>query len=338
MPDQLARPRRAERCRGDDEIVDRHHPRRHLRHQPAEIAVARDDQEARPHPALRRADLGSGARLHRHGPARFKEAHPGRGRGAGEAERIVQRVQMLRPAVEHPAVIGARPQPRRDAGAVERLGLGVTVVTGELLGLGVEPGHLSRAAGGVDHAGLQVAGDPMARDEAAHQGLGLLGHVPECARPLHAEARLKPVLVAPLARTHLPAVPPRGPPADALRLEQHHVETGLRQMQRRREPGVAAADHADIGLLRPLKRRKGRELRRRRGIPARRVDPVVVVGGQQVKPRHQATGPRRSYRFANLESSRFPPTGGKQKKKTCAHLRAHCGRNCGPRRDAALRR
>ena len=41
--------------------------------------------------------------------------------------------------------------------------------------------------------------------------------------------------------------------------------------------------------------------------------------------------PGLSYRFANLESSRFPPTGGKQTKKQCAHLRAPSWRQPPPR-------
>ena len=45
-----------------------------------------------------------------------------------------------------------------------------------------------------------------------------------------------------------------------------------------------------------------------------------------------------SYRFANLESSRFPPTGGKQTKKQCAHLRAPCGGNGRHAAQAASRR
>ena len=48
--------------------------------------------------------------------------------------------------------------------------------------------------------------------------------------------------------------------------------------------------------------------------------------------------PQASYRFANLESSRFPPTGGKQTKKQCAHLRAPCGGNCRHAAQAASRR
>ena len=46
--------------------------------------------------------------------------------------------------------------------------------------------------------------------------------------------------------------------------------------------------------------------------------------------------PRLSYGLANLESSRFPSTDGKQTKKQCAHLRAPYGRKGGRAAQAAL--
>ena len=70
---------------------------------------------------------------------------------------------------------------------------------------------------------------------------------PRAPAPPVAEPALEPVLVAALAGADLAAVPSRGAPADPLRLEEHHVEPGLGEVQRRRKPGVAAADHADVG-------------------------------------------------------------------------------------------
>ena len=53
---------------------------------------------------------------------------------------------------------------------------------------------------------------------------------------------LQPILVAPLARVELPAAPPGRAPTDPLRFEQHHIDAGFGEMQRRRQAGVTAAD------------------------------------------------------------------------------------------------
>ena len=55
--------------------------------------------------------------------------------------------------------------------------------------------------------------------------------------------------VAPLAGADLTAVAPRGAPADTARLEQDHVVAALGQVERRGQPGITAADDADIRTL-----------------------------------------------------------------------------------------
>ena len=83
----------------------------------------------------------------------------------------------------------------------------------------------------------------------------------------------------------------------------------------------------------PLRRHRGgqsdRPDRPRRGHGRAAGSPAMTGSSPAAAPR-LARAPvvccaRASYRFANLESSRFPPTGGKQTKKQCAHLRAPCG-------------
>jgi hypothetical protein len=182
-------------------------------------------------------------------------------------------------------VAGARDE-RRERRPVERLDLGVAIVPGELLGLGPIGGDVSRLVGGVDDPRPQVAVDPVAGDEAAHQRLRLLGHVPERPRPRPPERGLEPVLVAPLARADLAAVPPRGPPADPLGLEEDDRQPRLGEMERRREPGVAAADDADVGHRIAGERRKERQRLRGRGVPARGIFPRPVVRRQQILGRH----------------------------------------------------
>jgi hypothetical protein len=55
----------------------------------------------------------------------------------------------------------------------------------------------------------------------------------------------------------LPAVPPARSPSDALRLDEHDVDAPLREMQRRRQPRIPAADDHDIGTSVALEPREG---------------------------------------------------------------------------------
>ena len=109
----------------------------------------------------------------------------------------------------------------------------------------------------LDEAVAPVAVDAVARDQVLDQRLRLLGEAPEAVGIVAAEMRLEPVLVAPLAGMELPAVPARSPPADPLGLDQRDIDTGLGEMQRRRQAGIAAADDRDMGLDRLVERRKG---------------------------------------------------------------------------------
>jgi len=185
--------------------------------------------------------------------------------------------------VERAAVIGRAAEERGEARAVERLDRVIAVVARELRRLGVVLGDAGRPVRGVDNPRTQVAGDGVPGDEAADERLRLLGHVPERPRPLATVLRLQPVLAATLARPDLPAVAPRGTPADAPGLEHHDIEAGLGKVQRRGEPGIAAADHADLGLDRAGERREGRDRRGGRGVPARGIFPRPVVRSQQIR-------------------------------------------------------
>jgi hypothetical protein len=64
---------------------------------------------------------------------------------------------------------------------------------------------------------------------------------------VHAELGGEPVLVAALAGVELAAVPPRGAPADAVRLEHDRIDSRLGEVECRRQPRIAAADDGDMG-------------------------------------------------------------------------------------------
>ena len=145
--------------------------------------------------------------------------------------------------------------------------------------------------GGVEHAGPEVAGDAVARDEPLDQRLRLLGELPQEARALAADAALERRLAEALAGAELAAVAPRRPGADPRRLEQHRVVAALGEVQQRREPGVAAADDADVGAHPAGERRMRRHRLRGRDVVGIRMIrrwhrfPVTWAGACLVPPR-----------------------------------------------------
>ena len=92
-------------------------------------------------------------------------------------------------------------------------------------------------------------------------------------------------------------------------------------------------------ILNAIRHATGAEITRLPALPHRVLAAIRAPSPGDDLDRSPAAGrthPRLSYWLANLESSRFPPTGGKQTKKPCAHLRAHSGRNGGRAAQAAL--
>src|SRR6056297_1762140 len=67
-----------------------------------------------------------------------------------------------------------------------------------------------------------------------------------------------------------------------MRLEQDDIQTGLGQMQGRRQPGIACADDADIRLELTAQRIERRKRRGGGSIPAGRILPLTVIGEEQV--------------------------------------------------------
>ena len=72
-------------------------------------------------------------------------------------------------------------------------------------------------------------------------------YVPHGAGGILAKLFFQHVLPKPLARTDLPAIAPRSTKANALGLQHDDIIAAFAQMQRRRKPGIAGADNADIG-------------------------------------------------------------------------------------------
>jgi hypothetical protein len=246
VADDLARPRLAQRLGGEDVVVDRHDLAGDAPLQPFQVTVAGEHQKTRPDPPPSGGGAGLGAALDPGDRAVLEDPGAGLAGGAGQAEGVVERVQVAGAAVQRTAVIDSGAQHVGEL--VPRHGADVRIIVAgaQFLGLGRKHGGIARLVGDVQGARLEVAADIVALDALLHDRLGFLREVPEPARLLGSELALQLALRPALAAAELTAVAPRGAPAGPPCLQQHHVVAPLRQVQRRRKSGKAAADHADV--------------------------------------------------------------------------------------------
>lgn len=206
--------------------------------------------------------------------AALEDAGPGLRGSAGEPVGELERVEMAGAAVEPPAEIVRRPGRRGHLLAVEPGDGLIAVVVAERVDIGALVVDQPRLVDGLDQPRPPVAVDAVARDEAEGQRLRLLGEPPQRPGLVPTELRREPVLVAALAGVELAAVPSRGAPADAVGLDHHRVDARLGEMERRRQPGVAAADDGDVSPHVLAEAREGRGRIGRSGIEGRRVGQV----------------------------------------------------------------
>ena len=191
-------------------------------------------------------------------------------RRPGEAEGIVQGVEVAGVAIEETAEVALAAEHFGHLGARHEAGVRIAVAALQRLGLLLQIKGSGRFVGGGEDPGLEIAGNRVARDPLLDGRLGLAGELPEKARPLVAEHLFQRGLVEAQIRGDLAAVSPRGARPDPRRLQEHRVVAPLGQMEERREAGVAAADDADVGLQAAAERRM-------LGHPVRRRD--IVRGG-----------------------------------------------------------
>src|SRR6185437_15551310 len=103
-----------------------------------------------------------------------------------------------------------------------------------------------------------VANDPMALDQREDEIRRPLGERGEGWPALRTEFRRERVGGVFRSGNDLAAVASRGAPAGLARLDQHRLDSSLREMQRSRKAGEAAADDRDLGPCLALERRRWR--------------------------------------------------------------------------------
>ena len=96
----------------------------------------------------------------------------------------------------------------------------------------------------------------MGLDEFADLLHGLETELPEPFGGLSTDPFFDAGLICPLPRADMPAIAPRGTPADPFRFEQYHVIAFLPKMQRGGEAGIATTDDAHVCLFVAVQRRQ----------------------------------------------------------------------------------
>ena len=164
-------------------------------------------------------------------------------------------MQVPAAGVVHAAMIDVGRHHRPDLVAAHQARLAVAVALAQQIQLDLQFVDVLRLGGAEQIAGLEVAGNAVARHPLADDGLGLLGHVPQALGVLDADPAGDLPHARRIAGADLPAVAAGSAPADARRLQHDDGIAALRQVQRGRDAGVAGADHAHIRLDRAVERR-----------------------------------------------------------------------------------
>ncbi len=194
------------------------------------------------------------------------DAHTFFAGGARKPQRIVQRMKMRAAFFEDAAVIAVGRNHLADFLARNVAHGRVAVVLREMLDLFLQPVRIAALPSRMEKAGLQIAIDPVARDEVLHQRIAFEAEIPEAARPFAAKHFFERTLILALAHAELAAIAPRRAPADAFGFENHDGIAALREMKRGGKSRITRTHHADIGFLVACERRRGRMIVRRCGV------------------------------------------------------------------------
>ena len=226
---------------------DRQQRRRELRHQLAEMDVGGEHDMGRAHARVRRVDaLAHAAGVDRERRRFLEDAHAGLFRLVGEAERVIERMDVKGVWIMQRAEIArigqllahARGRPRFHLGADPAQPFGVPAHGVVIIGLGdvQPPRHRidARHAGLFDRAAHVV-------DAVFRQRIKMLGVVEADALDHGVDVFMEP-------GQHEAGIAPGGGPGDASRLQHRHRPAALGDLARDRQPGKPRADDADIDV------------------------------------------------------------------------------------------
>src|SRR5690606_14161228 len=121
-------------------------------------------------------------------------------------------------AIDHRAMVEARADHAVHTARLDNLEVSAVPVRAARFHIGAHRRHMARACSDLHPPVLQIALNTMARDVLFDDVMAAIADVAKKTPPSIAKLGLEAVLPAD-AGDHLPAVAPRGAPADALRLE-----------------------------------------------------------------------------------------------------------------------
>jgi hypothetical protein len=183
------------------------------------------------------------------------DAHPGGRGGAGDAQRVLERMQVPGLRVVQAAVVARAGHPAghvggRDAGEVGLVDLGHAV--GPLHQLGA----LAGVGGHADVALAPFGVDPVLLQPGLQQFQCFQGHGPDAAGVVEPELVFDHRLVAGQSVDGLAAVAAAGTPAHLLGFQQRHLVSHAGQVQGGRQAGKTASHHGDITVGGAIQRGK----------------------------------------------------------------------------------
>ena len=167
-----------------------------------------------------------------------------RDRGTRQAARIAQRMQVAAAVVQHGAEIAVGAGHLPHLLAVQQLHR--HAAADALLGGAFDSRRACFIVGRAQRAVLPcLAGDLVAADQVEREVGSTVGKRDHAAAEVGAEIGLDLIGIVLQPRIDLPAIIARCAPARLLRFQHGHVDALLGQMQRRGQPGEAAADDRD---------------------------------------------------------------------------------------------
>ena len=180
--------------------------------------------------------------------------------GAGETERIIQRVEMRSVLVVDPAVITVARYRLAYFLAREKAHFRVAIFRGHVFDLGAVPVCVALFPGCLNESGFQVAFNRVASDQFFHKRVAFYAEIPQAMGPFAAKAFFQRTLVLALADAKLAAIAARRAPADALRFQDDDGIAAFGKVKRRGQTRIACTYDADIGGDIALQRRDRRSI------------------------------------------------------------------------------
>ena len=294
-----ARARLAERLGGDDVGTDRHDASCELRRRVAEPRIAAQCKMPAAYAACRRAHTQAVAVFPVERAAVFEDAHPTTPGSGGEAQRVIERMQVTAACVEGAREIAFTRDQRTELFLRHETQARVAEMFAGALDPATQFRDLPRLHRDMHLARYVIARDIVLRDEALHQVETLDRHVPDAPGILAADQGFGLFLARRDIEERLCAAAARCAPADARGFEHDDAIAALRKMQRGRGAGNACAHDAHVAFHLACEWR----MRRRRmscgGVVAR--DVVSAHSG----PRYHAHSSGVTQELNSSSSARF---------------------------------